>query len=215
MEIQLTVEALSPIHLGSGRADVNVDADVVCDACGLPYFPARRFKGLLYESALEVREMEERAGTDFFHGKALEALFHHGTDASAAQITLSNLYLAETEEYQHMQAAWTYLEAAYGDILTPQDLLGEYTSIRCQTRLEDGVAADGSLRNLRVVDAGVTFYGTLELTDGDAYLPLLAAALRNLKEAGGKRSRGFGRLRCTMQLPDGRTGDDILKEVLA
>ena len=103
----------------------------------------------------------------------------------------------------------------YGGLLTPEDLLEEYTSIRYQTRLENGVAADGSLRNLRAIDAGVTFYGTMELLHGDAHLPLLAAALRNLKEVGGKRSRGFGRIRCMMELPDGRTGADILEEVLA
>lgn len=215
MEITLKVETLSPLHLGSGHADVNVDADVVCDAYGMPYFPARRFKGLVYESALEVAEMEERSGLALFGTDALAALFHHGTDASDAQLIFSNLYIAEAGEYRRMQATWAYLEEMYGGLLTPQDLLEEYTSIRYQTRLEDGVAADGSLRNLRVVDAGVTFYGTMELRQGDAYLPLVAAALRNLKEVGGKRSRGFGRIRCMMELPDGRTGADILEEVLA
>lgn len=215
MEIQLKVETLSPLHLGSGRADVNVDADVVCDAYGMPYFPARRFKGLVYESALEVAEMEERAGLSLFGTDALAKLFHHGTDASDAQLIFSNLFVAEAAEYRHMQKAWAYLEAMYGSLLTAQDLLEEYTSIRYQTRLENGVAADGALRNLRVVDAGVTFYGTMELVHGDAYLPLVAAALRNLKEVGGKRSRGFGRIRCTMALADGRTGGDLIEEVLA
>ena len=55
----LYIKALSPLHLGSGQADVNVDAEVIHDDAGLPYFPAKRFKGLLYESALEVAEMSE------------------------------------------------------------------------------------------------------------------------------------------------------------
>ena len=58
-EIDVTIEVLSPIHLGSGQADVNIDSEIVHDAFGFPYFPAKRFKGLLYESALEIREMFE------------------------------------------------------------------------------------------------------------------------------------------------------------
>ena len=110
MEITLKVETLSPLHMGSGHADVNVDADVVCDAYGMPYFPARRFKGLVYESALEVAEMEERSGLALFGTDALAALFHHGTDASDAQLIFSNLYIAEAGEYRRMQATWAYLE---------------------------------------------------------------------------------------------------------
>ena len=59
MEIEVKIEVLSPIHLSSGQANVNVDAEVMHEANGLPYFPAKRFKGLLYESALEVTEMFE------------------------------------------------------------------------------------------------------------------------------------------------------------
>ena len=53
-EFTLEVAALSPLHLGSGRADVNVDAEVLHDRTGLPFFPGKRLKGVIYESALEV-----------------------------------------------------------------------------------------------------------------------------------------------------------------
>ena len=55
MKIEITVTVVSPLHLGAGTADINVDADIVHDEYGLPYFPGRRFKGLLYESAVEVQ----------------------------------------------------------------------------------------------------------------------------------------------------------------
>ena len=56
-EIDVTIKVETPLHLGSGQADVNLDAEIVHDAWGLPYFPAKRFKGLLFESAVEVFEM--------------------------------------------------------------------------------------------------------------------------------------------------------------
>ena len=43
----LTVEALSPVHLGAGKSDVIIDAETAHDEFGMPYFPAKRLKGLL------------------------------------------------------------------------------------------------------------------------------------------------------------------------
>ena len=71
-----TIEAVSPIHLGSGAADVNLDADIIHDEFGLPYFPAKRFKGLLYESAVELEEMFELAGMPLDE-TLVEDIFHH------------------------------------------------------------------------------------------------------------------------------------------
>ena len=48
--IRIHIRTFSPLHLGTGYADIHVDADVVQDDVGLPYFPAKRLKGLLYES---------------------------------------------------------------------------------------------------------------------------------------------------------------------
>ena len=67
---------MSPIHLGSGAADVNLDADIIHDEFGLPYFPAKRFKGLLYESAVELEEMFELAGMPLDE-TLVEDIFHH------------------------------------------------------------------------------------------------------------------------------------------
>ena len=60
-KFDVTIKVESSIHLGSGQADINIDSEIVHDAYGLPYFPAKRFKGLLYESAVEIYEMFELA----------------------------------------------------------------------------------------------------------------------------------------------------------
>ena len=43
----------------SGQGDVNTDSTVVHDCYGIPFIPAKRVRGVLYESALEVAEMME------------------------------------------------------------------------------------------------------------------------------------------------------------
>ncbi len=199
-EFTLEVTALSPLHLGSGRADVNVDAEVVHDRAGLPYFPGKRLKGLICESALEVLEMSELAGLNLFTEREMEELFQHGIQ-SDTQLTIPNLHLASEEAARQMEEDWLYLEERYIDLVSAQDVLSLYTSLRYQTMIdrETGTAAETSLRNIRVVDEGLVFCGTVRLKGGTRKkLTILALALRNLSQAGMKRNRGFGRISCAM-----------------
>ena len=199
-EFTLEVAALSPLHLGSGRADVNVDAEVVHDRAGLPYFPGKRLKGLIYESALEVLEMSELAGLNLFTEEEMEELFQHNVQ-SDTQLTIPNLQLVSEEAARQMEEDWLYLQQHYPDLVSAQDVLSLYTSLRYQTMIdrETGTAAETSLRNIRVVDEGLTFCGTVRLKGGTRKkLTILALALRNLSHAGMKRNRGFGRISCAM-----------------
>lgn len=207
----LEITALSPLHLGSGRADVNVDAEVVHDRAGLPYFPGKRLKGLIYESALEVLEMSLLAGLDFFNEEDLAELFQHDVQ-SGTQLTVPNLHLKMAETADEMERDWLYLQERYPDLVSSQDVLSLYTSLRYQTMIdrETGTAAETSLRNIRVVDEGLVFCGTVRLKGGTRKkLKILAMALRNLSQAGMKRNRGFGRISCAML----QQGKDI-REVL-
>ena len=64
---------------------------------------------------------------------------------------------------------------------------------------------------MRVVDAGLCFKGEIEIVDGNRRAwEILVLALRNLSEAGLKRTRGFGRIACTME----QDGKDILRPIL-
>lgn len=203
------IKALSPLHLGSGQADVNVDAEVIHDDVGLPYFPAKRFKGLLYESALEVAEMSELSGLNLLDKAEIDALFQRGCTGEA-QLIVPNLYL---EDQAAMHESWAYLEDAFPALFQPSDVLESYTSLRYQTKInrETGTAADTSLHNMRVVDAGLCFKGEIEIIDGNRRAwEILVLALRNLNEAGLKRTRGFGHIACTME----RDGKDILSPIL-
>ena len=219
MKLNFSVEVLSPIHLGSGQADVNVDAEVVHDAYGMPYFPARRLKGLLYESSVEVYEMGKLGKVSALTSMPLDGLFHHKENESDTQLIVPNLYLDDEAGYPALQEVWKALQARYKKFLQPADVLQQYTSLRYQTKLENGVASKGSLHNMRVVKAGIKFSGVvgLEGKDAEKYLVLLAAACCNLRTAGLKRNRGFGKIRCDFQVAgdEKRTARSIMREVQA
>lgn len=204
----LFITALTPFHLGSGQADVNVDAEIIHDALGFPYFPAKRLKGLLYESGLEVAEMSELSGLPLMDRAAWDTLFQHGTDG-ASQVTLDDLRL---ETYDAIADDWRYLETRYPGLFQPQDVLEACTSIRYQTKIDPttGIAADTSLHNMRVLEAGCTFQGRITIRPGmEGAWKMMALAIRNLTRAGQKRTRGFGKLACLL-VQDGRDAGRVL-----
>ena len=207
-EFEVTIKTLSPIHPGSGGADVNIDSDICRDAFGFPYFPAKRFKGLLYESALEIFEMLELAGFDMDDLPNLEKLFNkkyfEDSTENEIQLIFSNFYIRREKEYKKLCDEWKYLQATYPNIFNPFDILETFTSVRYQTKLKDGIAADHSLRNLRVLESGIIFHGTINLIGGnEKVLTLLALAAKNLTAAGTKRNRGFGKISCSIKFAKG------------
>lgn len=213
-EIDVAIEILSPIHLGSGQADVNVDAEIVHDVCGFPYFPGKRFKGLLYESALEVVEMFQLSGLSTDKLASLEDIFHRQS-AGEIQLIVPNFFICPIDEYDQFRREWIFLQTNYPETFTVKKVLNSFTSLRYQTQLKNGVAADGSLHNLRVLDAGLKFFGRITVLNADKkILTLLALAMKNLSSAGTKRNRGFGRIKCTADF-DGKSADELAEKFFA
>ena len=216
-EFKVTIKVLSPIHLSSGQADVNIDSEVVHDAQGFPYFPAKRFKGLLYESALEVWEMFELSGLSTENILSPEEIFHRHT-SSDVQLIVPNFFICPPDKYKRLCAEWKFLQTdeACKEIFTPFEVLNSFTTLRYQTQLTDGVAAKGSLRNLRVLNAGIEFFGTVTLLNGNEQcLNLLALAIKNMSLAGMKRNRGFGKIKCTAEFDDGSTDKTRIEKFFA
>ena len=197
LRIPVEIEVVSPLHLSSGQADVNVDAEVIHDRYGMPYFPAKRFKGLLFESALELVEMAGLSDYGFLEREEVEKLFQHGRE-SAEQLILSDFYV---EDYEAAQQDWAYLQARYPEFMQPEDVLQGYTSIRFQTEIDPdtGTVREHSLHNMRVVEPPLKFFGEILVLQGtQRHREILALALQNLTNAGMKRNRGFGRIVCRM-----------------
>ena len=191
----IEITTLSPLHLGSGRADVVIDAEVVHDKYGLPYFPAKRFKGLLYESALEMAEI---SNGEWFTVDEVKKLFGQ-KHAEQSRFSLENFY---HPDYEDLSQNWDYLRRRYPGIFTREAVLESYTDLRYQTSIDEktGTTKDGSLHNMRVVDAGTNFNGTIELTDdSDTNKRIIEYGLKNLRYAGAKRTRGCGAIKCEIK----------------
>lgn len=204
VKIKVKIELLSPVQLASGKANIVIDSDAVHDEYGVPYFPAKRFKGLLYESAVEIMEMGELCGNEKIISKeAIEDLFGKNED-SKEEMFIHDFVLPR---YDEMRKAWEYLNGQFPGIIDKDSVLKEYTSIRYQTKIDDktGIADEGSLRNMRVVNEGLAFEGTIELSGSieDNHIQAVILALGNLKYAGSKRNRGFGQIKCTVSEIDG------------
>lgn len=208
----VTITLKSPLSLGSGQGNVNVDADVIHDEYGMPYFPGKRLRGLLYESAVEVTEM---AGFATFV-PIVNDVFRR-TEHTDVRLIIPNFYLPD---YETMKKDWQYVQQHYGDCIQAEHVLEEYTSLRYQTSIDKdtGTALDSSLHNIRVLDntlsgttTNVSFVGNIELIHGrKEHAIVLALALQNLCAAGMKRNRGFGKISCGFT--DKKLQDSLIEE---
>lgn len=201
---KITIKLLSPLHLGAGHEDVVVDAEAVHDCWGMPYFPGKRLKGLLYESALEMAEI---SNGKWFTVSAVKKLFaqmqedeeYSKLTAEESGIIVEDLYLPS---YEKLCRGWHYLSSEFNGIFTPQEVWESYTELRYQTEIDPktGTTKATSLHNLRVVDADITFIGNLTLKDDtETNREIVEKALGNLRYAGAKRNRGCGHIQCSFQ----------------
>ena len=196
-KMKIEIELLSPLQLSSGREDIIHDSDAVHDSYGVPYFPGKRLKGLLYESALELVEMGAK-----FNKRDIDILFGN---IGETRIRIDNFYLqgsTEAEDAEKIRSSWSYLENKYPEIFNTENVWQSYTEVRHQTKIDEatGTAEDKSLRNMRVVQKGLVFVGYIDLLAGGKSInddeKIVEQALLNLRFAGSKRNRGFGRIKC-------------------
>ncbi len=195
----LTIKLLSPTMLMSGQGDVNTDSTIVHDRYGIPFIPAKRVRGVLYESALEVAEMMKAAGMGTFTIDDVKGLFNRLESAEDnPRMSISNLKIAD---YDVVASELASLEEKHPTVFTKERVLEEYTSMRYYTSIdkETGSTVEGTLHNSRVLNRGLTFIGKIDvvdMTDTEGFI--LSCAVRNLTGIGGKRNRGFGQVECTI-----------------
>lgn len=224
VKIKVKIELLSPVQLASGKANVVIDSDAVHDEYGVPYFPAKRFKGLLYESAVEIMEMGELCGKTIICKNTINDLFGKNEN-SKEEMFIHDFVLPR---YDEMRKAWEYLNRQFPGIIDKDAVLKEYTSVRYQTEIdnETGIAKKGSLRNMRVVDHVMiepNFFPKVKdkkntkkgnipdepkklcfegFIDGfkwnEDHIKAIAVAISNIRYAGAKRNRGFGHIKCSI-----------------
>ena len=190
--MKLKIKLLSDFCTGSGEGfNSTVDTDTVFDDYGFPYIPAKRLKGCIRESCLELEEL------GVIPMGSVTGIFGREGD-KASLFSLSDAY---PEHYEDMLSD---LVREKDKILTNyQNVAGLYSYTRAQTSLDPdtGTAEKNSLRTIRVVKKGMIFESDLmispEMTKKEKeYLELGAELVTHM---GIHRTRGLGMVKITLQ----------------
>lgn len=191
--IEITLQ--SDLCVGSGYSYAGIiDSDICYDVCGIPYIPARRLKGCL-------REVAENVLYSTISEKDIVDIFGETGANGTKGIVLDNAYL---ENYEELRNEIEAIMQMFPEYINAQEILDQFTHIKAQTKLVDGVADDQSLRFTRVVNqyapnhtqmkfkAEVFFEDDAEQTR-EKKLETIIKATRNI---GLMRNRGLGSVRC-------------------
>lgn len=212
-DYRIKVVTKSPTLLGSGEGWGSVvDADIVFDEVGLPFFPARRLKGLLRESAQEVLEMFETSGIEYLKNSDLEMAFGKVGSINGGILTFNTLRIPD---YERVYSWCKWAMAKYPGLISQEVIVNVQTETREHTAINpDGVAKDNSLRRMRAVRANTVFEGQVTLAQNDKKaLALLALACLNLHYAGTSRHKGYGEISCTLYEGEIDLGQKIVAEI--
>lgn len=204
----ITVETLSDIMPGSGESMPGVaDNDSRYDEYGLPYMNAKTIKGHLREQMRLIKSVAPR-----YRDVNIESLLGETdlySSKAAARIKVSSLTVAPAIRDR-------VADAVRSNTVTAEEISYALSRICSQTRIgEDGVAADGSLRQLREIRKGLQFVARLEVdvpTDPEqASLEqaFLEQSVNAIQHIGTGKSKGKGVVRCTLTDMGAVTIDDV------
>ena len=197
MKLILRIELLSAMLPGSGNGLGSlINSDVVWDDTGIPFIPAKRVKGCLKDSALEVLDMISYHGNDYLTENDIEKVFGLPGKYEKSFITLNNLFI---KEYRQNKEWLSYLSNLNDSIINVDKIKNEFTEIRISTSIDEktGVAKEHSLRTIRYLKKGLIFEGELILDNPD-FIKIVALACANFKTMGTQRTRGTGDVKCTI-----------------
>ena len=197
----LEIELLSPTLAGSGLGfGAAIDTDIVFDDLGIPFIPAKRIKGCLRDSIMEILDLFSTAeiGTDKIDVKKT---FGETGKEKSAHVYFSNFYIPN---YEKNRMWLRYFSDKYSVFISHNRVIGNFTEIYQQTKIdENGVADEHSLRTIRVLKKGLRFIGQtyIEINE-ESVLNTLLLASHNFKHMGTKRNRGYGEISCRIYDPN-------------
>ena len=199
---EIQIELYSDLCPGNGYSYYGtIDAEAEHDRLGLPFIPARRIKGCLRECA----ELLEDSGLwEIEEGKNVpEELFGKRADDGAKGIRIENAYISEyyqiKEELEILQKDKTLQK-----YLSPDQVLDLFSDVKVQTRMENGVAENNSLRFTRIIHQFSPFCQNerLKFIAKVQYPPKQEGKLKQLCQAlrhmGMHRNRGLGCVKCEL-----------------
>ena len=211
MEYILAIKLKSSGCPGAGHGwGGTIDTDIVYDDLGLPYIPGRRLKGILREMAEDVIKALDKANGAYFQESHLTNLFGNRGAKDTSPLIVENAYL---QDYSLLRQWLLWAKSKEPQVLSRDKVLATFTHLRTHTAIEreitnkgsqqvlriKGIAKEGSLRVIRVLNRDTEFQSEIELYSDDPLLEeLLALSVQVFRSFGGKRNRGLGKVACNL-----------------
>lgn len=204
----------SDMCAGSGESEGNsIDTDICTDAFGIPYIPGRRIKGCLKQAADDLKQMGHPLAQN---QEVVRKLFGDASGSESA-FTIGNAYISGINSLN------SYLREKGNNDL-PESVKNAvnvaklFTSVRGQTRLENGVKVENTLRSTRVLNhydplapenaKEMELYAKLYLESADRDVKeLLELCCMATRHMGSNRNRGMGNVEFTLVWTDSVTKD--------
>lgn len=199
--MRLKIRLISDTAFGRGDGITGVvDSEVEHDKeTGLPLVKGRTLKGLLVEACADLLYSLE------MHTPALATELEN----SAARLFGQPGSTIEDTGSLHVGRATLpddLIQTVQNTSFSPPDVLAAMTAIRHQTAVErkTGKPSTASLRATRTVIRETVFLAPLTITGfiEEVDLDLLAACAATVRRAGKNRTRGIGRIECTLDNVD-------------
>lgn len=190
--------------------NVFIDSDITFDDVGLPYIKARRMKGLLKESVLEILELIE----DKEKSTIINRLFGEKGKTEGV-FYWDSFYLHNYEEIRNQILNYNHNDSN-AEKISPSFIKQYYTELIPSTAIEHTgkSAKQNSLRTVRALKMGLTFsaalnYKTIEVSDKEIF----KLAVLNIQEVGLNRNRGMGDVSITVN--DDQTDKEIDSDIVS
>ncbi len=208
---QLTITLKSDLCVGSGYSFAKiVDSDTCYDEFGLPYIPAKRLRGCIRESIETILYQK-------YSPSMVEEVFGKRGDSLGSSLTIGNGYI---EDYNGIREI-----LAKGHV-SSQEVLERFTHILGQTRIENGVADQGSLRFTRMVNhfspinnEEMTFTSDvswLEDENDNSVWQMIQDGTKATRHLGLNRNRGIGNIQIEAKASseDSEKNTEVIKETM-
>lgn len=197
MKKKLQIKLKSDLCAGSGEGLGSlIDTDICYDCFGLAYIPSKRLKGLLKEAFIEYSDWAKNENNTELFDKINKNLFGVENSNNSCNLKIDNAYL---ENADLIEDEIPKIEDRYQKYVSKQRIINLNTDIRYQTAVEQetGVAKENSLRSIRVLNSGETFFAIIEC-ETEEELDILNKCVKLVTHIGNNRTRGFGEIECKL-----------------
>lgn len=206
----------SAIAAGSGYAFAGViDSDICYDQYGFPFIPARRIKGCM-------RDVAERQLSKILNHHITDIFGVGGNDRNVG-FSIGNAHIEGRDELSkqisEIRKSKEKDNTGLARFIDQQDILDQFTTVKAQTKMENGVADNKTLRYTRTVNETspitskpMVFVAKINYEDElEKDLEIITKGLRNI---GLMRNRGLGSVSCILEEDNEGNRDIVEKETL-